>query len=534
MTHFDFIIIGGGSAGCVLAERLSACGKYQVCLLEAGPKDKHWSIHLPLGVIELMKSKTLNWQFNSAPESTQNNREIFNPRGKTLGGSSSINAMLYIRGQKEDYNHWAELGNSLWSFDQVLPYFKSTQHQERGESQYHGINGGLNVADSKSKPPVVDEFIQAAQQAGFQHNDDFNSESQEGVGYYQVTQKNGLRHSTAKGFLTPNLTRENLTVITDTLVSKLIIENNVVKGVSFKEKGKPRQLFANKEVLLSAGAFNSPQLLMLSGIGPKNELSKHHIPLVHELPGVGQNLQDHVDVMVVNKHQRTDLLAYRPKALWWTVKQAFKFLTHKEGILTSAVAEAGGFIKSSSELERPDLQLHFIPGGMDDHGRNTKMLMKYAISLHVCLLRPKSRGSVTLNGDKAYLHPKIQINMLEDKDDISTMIKGVRIAREIISAQPLKQNNGQEILPGSQYQSDEQILEFLKEKANTIYHPVGTCKMGDDDMAVVDQTLKVHGIDNLRVIDASIMPTLISGNTNAPTVMIAAKAADMILSDYQA
>jgi choline dehydrogenase-like flavoprotein len=271
---------------------------------------------------------------------------------------------------------------------------------------------------------------------------------------------------------------------------------------------------------------------MLSGVGPKNELSKHQIPLVHELPGVGQNLQDHVDVMVVNKHQRTDLLAYRPKALWWTVKQAFKFLTHKEGILTSAVAEAGGFIKSSSELERPDLQLHFIPGGMDDHGRNTKMLMKYAISLHVCLLRPKSRGSVTLNGDKAYLHPKIQINMLEDKDDITTMIKGVRIAREIISAQPLKQNNGQEILPGSQYQSDEQILEFLKEKANTIYHPVGTCKMGDDDMAVVDQTLKVHGIDNLRVIDASIMPTLISGNTNAPTVMIAAKAADMILSDY--
>jgi len=537
MNNFDFIIIGGGSAGCVLADKLSACGNYQICLLEAGSADKHWSIHMPIGVIELMKDKVRNWQFNSEPEASQNNRKIFNPRGRTLGGSSSVNAMLYVRGQKEDYDHWAELGNDGWSFDEVLPYFKSTQHQERGESDLHGVDGALNVADSRSKPPIHDDFILSAQQAGFPLNDDFNGEKQEGVGYYQVTQINGQRCSAAKAFLTPNMHRENLTVITDAQVQKIIIDHEsadkIATGVTYKVKGKSHNIFAKKEVLLSAGAFNSPQILMLSGIGSKAELGKHDIPLIHELSGVGQNLQDHPDTVVVTHHKRDHLLAIRPKAAWWLFKQGLQYFKQKRsGILTSAIAESGGFIKSKPNLTRPDLQLHFIPAAFDNHGRDLKMLLNYGVSIHTCLLRPKSRGSVTLHGNNASLHPKITLNMLSHEDDKKDMIQAVKIARSILAQSPLSDHNEQEIFPGIDTQSDEEILEFLKNKANTIYHPVGTCKMGNDDLAVVDSNLKVHGIKQLRVIDASIMPTLISGNTNAPTIMIAAKIADSILKDY--
>lgn len=531
MNTFDYIIVGGGSAGCILANKLSACGNYQVCLLEAGPKDNSWMVQLPLGVVELMKSKSRNWLFNSASESTQNEREIFNPRGKTLGGSSSVNAMLYVRGQKEDYDHWEELGNPGWSYNDVLPYFKATQHQERGESQYHGVNGGLNVAESRSKLPIFDDFLEAAQEAGYPANDDFNGESQEGVGYFQVTQKDGLRCSAAKAFLTPYLNRPNLTVLTDVLVEKVLLENKKAVGVQFTHKRKTQKIHSTKEVVLSAGAFNSPQLLMLSGIGPKEELSKHAIEIKHELSGVGKNLQEHVDVLVVNETSRTDVIAYRPIALAKLASHLWKFVNQRSGVLTSAVAEAGGFIKSSPDLERPDLQLHFVPAAMDDHGRNIKMMCRYGFAMHACLLRPESRGSVTLYGKSAHLHPKINLNMLSSKSDQKVMIKAVRLMREIFNQKSLKNDIRQELAPGDKYQSDEEILEFLKSKSNTIYHPVGTCKMGNDEMAVVDSNLKVHGIESLRVVDASIMPTVISGNTNAPTIMIGAKAADIILSD---
>lgn len=530
MDEFDYIIVGGGSAGCVLAERLSACGRYQVCLLEAGPKDSSPLIHVPLGIVELMKSKQLNWLFNSSPEKTQNHRQIFNPRGKTLGGSSSVNAMLYVRGQKEDYDHWASLGNQGWSFDEVLPYFKATQHQERGESYYHGINGGLNVAESRSKLPVFDDFIDAAEQAGFPKNNDFNGENQEGVGYFQVTQKDGLRCSAAKAFLTPNLQRTNLTILTEVLVEKIVVENKKATGVQVSINGVKQQINANKEVIISAGAFNSPQLLMLSGIGPEDELKKHDIEVIHELKGVGQNLQEHVDVLCVKESSLTNIVAYRPVAFAKLLPNVFKFFTQKKGILTSAVAEAGGFIKSSENLDRPDLQLHFIPAAIDDHGRNTSMMFKYGVAMHICLLRPNSRGSVTLHGKQASLHPNIQLNMLDDKDDQKIMIKAVKIMRHIFSQTALATHITKEIFPGEKCQSDQDILNFLKDKANTIYHPVGTCKMGNDELSVVNDKLQVHGIKNLRVVDASIMPTLISGNTNAPTIMIGAKAADLILS----
>ena len=532
MKTYDFIIVGGGSAGCVLADKLSASGKYQVCLLEAGPKDKHWSIHLPLGVIELMKSKTFNWLYNSSAETSLHNREIFNPRGKTLGGSSSINAMLYIRGQRADYDHWTELGNQGWGFADVLPYFKATQHQERGEDEYHGINGALNVADSRSKLPINDDFILAAEQAGFPLNDDFNGELQEGIGYYQLTQKDGCRCSAAKAFLTPHLTRKNLRVLTEVQVEEILLEGKIVTGIRYLKAGKHYQLRAKKEVLLSAGAFNSPQLLMLSGIGPKTELEKHNINMKHQLEGVGKNLQDHVDVLVVTRHHRSDLLSFRPKALLWAIKESWKFVTERRGLLTSSICEAGGFIKSHPNIARPDLQLHFIPGAMDDHGRNTKMLFNYGIALHVCLLRPKSRGKVSLFGAKACLHPKIELNMLAHSDDLNKMITAVKIARSIRAQSPLLENNGQELIPWLSCQTDEEITAFLQDKANTIYHPVGTCKMGNDETAVVDSSLKVHGLQGIRVVDASIMPTIISGNTNAPTIMIAAKAADMILASY--
>ncbi|MCH2056957.1 MAG: choline dehydrogenase [Thalassotalea sp.] len=529
---YDFIIIGGGSAGCVLADKLSASGQHQVCLIEAGPKDSSPLIHVPLGVVELMKSRRLNWLYNSGPEASQNDREIFNPRGKTLGGSSSVNAMLYIRGQKEDYDHWRDLGNEGWGYDDVLPYFKATQHQERGADDYHGVDGPLNVAESRSKLPIFDNFIQSAINAGFPANNDFNGEQQEGIGYFQVTQKDGKRCSAAKAFLTPNLSRKNLTVITDALVEKIILQDKKAVGIRFKRKQKIVELGANKEVILSAGAFNSPQLLMLSGVGPQAELDKHNITLEHQLEGVGQNLQEHVDALVVKEYTDTDIIAYRPKALAKLAPSAFKFFTEQSGVLTSAVAEAGGFIKTSDEAETPDLQLHFIPAAMDDHGRNLKMLFRYGVAIHACLLRPKSRGSVTLYGSAPHLNPNITLNMLSHPDDQTIMIKAIKRAREIFAQPPVANKVTNEIFPGEGCQSDEDILEFLKNKASTIYHPVGTCKMGQDELSVVDSELKVHGIDSLRVVDASIMPTVVSGNTNAPTIMIAAKIADNILATH--
>lgn len=533
MESFDFIIVGGGSAGCVLADKLSANGQFQVCLLEAGPKNNHWMIKIPLGIVGLMRYKKFNWRFNSAPEATQNDRSIYHPRGKTLGGSSSINAMLYIRGQREDYDHWAELGNKGWSYDEVLPYFKAVENQERGADEFHGTGGPLNVADPRSQIPVFSDFVTATKRAGFPENNDFNGAQQEGVGPYQVTQKDGLRCSAADAFLTPNMGRSNLTVLTDVLVEKVVCnDDKQATGVIIKQNGKRQKLKAQREVIVSAGALSSPQVLMLSGIGDSDELAQHNIELIHELPGVGKNLQEHVDVSVVKQYHKTKILAFRPMVLLDGIKQLFSFVAKRRGVLTTTTTETGAFLKTRPELSRPDIQLHYSACALDDHGRNNRMLMNYGLSIHACLLRPKSTGSIGLYNDNPASQPKIQVGALAEPEDQQVMIDAVKLVRNIFAQEPLQSDTSHEFFPGEQVQSDEQILEFVRNKANTIYHPVGTCKMGHDKMAVVDDQLKVHGMKGLRVVDASIMPTLVSGNTNAPTIMVACKAAEMILADH--
>jgi choline dehydrogenase len=530
-SEFDYIIIGGGSAGCVLANRLSAAPENRVCLLETGPSDSSPLVSTPIGVIGLIDSKKYNWTFNSQPESTQNNRSIYCPRGKVLGGSSAINAMLYTRGTPSDYDHWASLGNKGWGYKDILPYFKSTQHQERGACDFHGTEGELNVAESRSNHPLGETLLQACRQAGYQDNKDFNGAQQEGIGYYQVTQINGERCSSARAFLHPITHRKNLTVITEARVARILIKDQQAQGVEYQKKGKRHTLTTTKEVILSAGSFCSPQLLMLSGIGPEAELNQHSIHVQYNLPGVGQNLQEHIDIITTNKSNKANAVALRPVSMARLIKDTWLFMTKRTGFLTSSIVETGGFLKSKPELKDPDMQLNFTPLVMEDHGRKKSALLTYGYSLHNCLLRPKSRGRVSLHNKDFLQDPKIELNMLSHPDDLKAMIAAVKINLHIFSQKAFDDGRGKSLFPKQKNPNDQEIEEFVREKANHVYHPVGTCKMGNDNEAVVNDRLQVHGITRLRVVDASIMPTLIAGNTNSPTIMIAAKAADMILAD---
>ncbi|AFU99410.1 GMC family oxidoreductase [Simiduia agarivorans] len=529
--RFDYVIVGAGSAGCVLANRLSADPDVQVCLIEAGGSDRNPLVYTPMGVIAALAGGLFNWKFNTPPQPTMGNREIYCPRGKTLGGSSSINAMLYVRGQAEDYDAWAAAGNAGWSFQDVLPYFRKAQNQERGENQWHGVGGPLNVAEIRNHHPLCQAFIDAGAEMGYPRNDDFNGASQEGFGWYQTTQKNGQRHSAAAAYLHPVLAeRRNLTVMTHTRTHKILFEGKRAVGVEVEHDGSLYTIHADREVILSGGAFGSPQLLLLSGVGPADKLAAHGISQVHELPGVGENLQEHVDVLVVAKDKTaTSWGVLRPLQMLRNVRDLFRYIFRRDGMLSSTIAEAGAFIKSDDSVPTPDLQLHITPLAMDDHGRNPAYYFKYGMSVHVCYLRPHSRGSVALNSGNPADDPRIDLNLLSDPRDTRAMVKGVKILRDLFRAQSLDFSFDGEIDPGDKLNSDAEIETFLRMKANHVYHPVGTCKMGSDAMAVVDAELKVHGLDNLRVVDASIMPTLISGNTNAPTIMIAEKAADMIL-----
>ena len=560
MKSFDFIILGAGSAGCVLANRLSENTDYTVCLIEAGSKDSDPRLHIPVGFAFLGDGKgKYNWGYETEPQKefekvlvTEPQREMvdsaggvhkvntesldhrrgYQPRGKTLGGSSSINAMLYVRGHRWDYDHWSELGNNGWSYDEVLPYFIKAEHNEILDDEFHGQNGPLNVTKIRHENRPTKDFVETGSKI-FGYNDDFNGENQEGIGFYQTTQKDGKRCSAAKAYLVPCLDRENLTVMTETNVNKIIIENNKAIGVEcVNNKGEFFTINANKEVLLSSGAFGSPQILLRSGIGPSNEIIKHNIEHVHDLPGVGKNLQDHIDYLSVHRYNSMELIGFSLKSIFYKFPlEILKYIFAKVGMFTSTVAEAGGFIKSNDEIDIPDMQLHFAPAMVVDHGRTS--VWGHGLSCHVCLLRPKSRGEVTLNSSDPNDDPKIDPKFLSHPDDMHALIEGYKKMMMILNEEPVSKYTSNHVERPIDLNNDKDIEQAIREEADTVYHPVGTCKMGNDDMSVVDEKLKVYGIDGLRVVDASIMPTLIGGNTNAPTIMIGEKASDMILEYWQ-
>ncbi len=524
---FDYVIVGGGSAGCVLARRLSDDPKISVCLLEAGGEDRTPIVTIPVGAAAAVPTRYFNWAFETVPQAGLQGRRGYQPRGRGLGGSSAINAMIYTRGHRKDYDDWAAMGNEGWSFADVLPYFRRAEDQERGEDAYHGTGGPLHVSDLRSPSPFSRLFVAAARQVGFPLTQDFNGPRQEGVGLYQVTQKDGERCSAARAYLHPVRQRKNLTILTGALATKILFQGKRAVGVLCRHKGGEREIRAAREVILSAGALQSPQLLMLSGIGPAETLKRHGIAVRHHLPGVGQNLQDHVDYVDIFRWDSTELLGVTLKGIGITPKILADYFRRRRGIMTTNFAEAGGFLRTRPDLDRPDIQLHFVIGMVDDHNR--VIHWGHGYSCHVCILRPKSRGQVTLADADPMSPPRIDPNYFGDPDgeDMKRLMAGVKLMRRILDAPALKALRSRQLYANGR-EEGEALAALIRRRADTIYHPAGTCRMGRDPMAVVDPQLRVHGLAGLRVVDASIMPTLIGGNTNAPVIMIAEKASDLI------
>ena len=539
LEEADFVIIGGGSAGAVIASRLSEKSKYKVCLLEAGGWGSNLLFRAPAGGLLMLRDKPKfnNWAFHTTPQKGLNNRRGYQPRGKALGGSSAINAMIYIRGQKEDYDSWASEGNNGWSWNEVLPFFKKAENKENGSKEFHGNFGPLEVSNQEAANPISHAYIKACANSQVRIRDDFNTGDNEGAGFWQSTifhskNKNGQRCSTAAAYLLPHVkNRKNLEIITKANVVRIIFDGKKAVGLEYMHQGKKKKIRAHKEVILSAGSLMSPTILQRSGIGALEDIKPHGIKLIHELPGVGKNLQDHIDFNFCFKTNDKNTLGFSPGGFLKILGEMAKWLTHGNSMISSTLSEAGGFLKTDQSLDRPDIQHHFVIGLIDDHLR--KLHYGYGYSCHVCLLRPHSRGTVSLASSEYNDAPLINPNFLKDNRDVDTLIKGAKMTQNILNTPPLKKYQKREIYGVHSNLTDKEWEQHIRNRADTIYHPVGTCKMGKDPLAVVDSSLQIRGLNNIRVADASIMPTITSGNTNAPTIMIGEKCATMIMDVHE-
>jgi choline dehydrogenase-like flavoprotein len=529
---FDYVIVGAGSAGCVLANRLSANPKVTVALIEAGPSDRsllaRLLINIPAGVFATIGSPRYNWLYQYEADPKVGGQPIFCPRGRVLGGSSAINGMIYIRGHRRDFDGWAAGGADGWSYDEVLPYFRKSENREAGADAFHAMGGELNVARQRDPHPISEALLAAAEEMQIPRTGDFNGAEQDGFGYWDVNQVNGERLSASRAFLQPVSGRANLTVVTGALTRRVVIQDRRAVGVEISRRGLVQTLAAAREVIVSAGAVNSPQLLMLSGIGPAEELRRHGIEVVCDLPGVGENLQDHQDVMLCFSSPRHTLYGYSLRALPWMLSSPFRYLFQRKGPWTTNTVESGGFVRSRAGLEQPDLQIILGPEYMN---QNRSIPRGHGFSFHVSLLQPRSRGRLSLVSADPAAKPRLQANFLSDPggEDLEGLVRGFKLVRRLASAPAMAGYRSEEVFPGPAVQSDEEIRQFTRDTLGTTFHPAGACKMGQDGMAVVDPQLRVRGVEGLRVIDASIMPTVTSGNTNAPVIMIAEKGADMIL-----
>ena len=527
MTHFDFIIVGAGSAGCVLANRLTADGRHSVLLLEAGGEDRDIWLHIPLGYGRHFTNPKVNWLYETEPEAECHGRRVIQPRGKVMGGSSSINGLMYVRGQAEDYDRWRQLGNVGWSHADVLPYFRRAEHQSRGTDEWHGEGGPLAVSDLGNLP-ICDAFIEAAEQCGYKRNPDFNGAAQEGFGYYQFTTRNGRRCSTAAGYLKPARKRANLKVVSNALATRVLFEGKSAIGIEYLQGDAKRTARAG-EVILAGGAFNSPQLMQLSGLGPAALLREHGIAVIADMPGVGADLQDHFHARLVFRAtlpvSANDFFTNRLRGL----AAGLDYLLRRRGLLAMGAGYVGGFLRTNEAVATPDVQTHIMLFSADAIGGPLHPFS--GVTCPVIVLRPESRGTVRIKSADPRQPPAIRPNYLSAAKDRDTTVAGIRALRRIMAAPPMAPYIEAEHEPGRDCASDDDLIDYVRRRGSTVYHPTSTCRMGTDPAAVVDARLKVHGIDGLRIVDASIMPALVSGNTNAPTIMIAEKGADMILAD---
>jgi choline dehydrogenase len=529
---FDYIVVGAGSAGCVLANRLTASGRHRVLLLEAGGEDRNIWIHVPIGYAKLFADAKHNWLYSSEPEPELGGRSIIQPRGKVLGGSSSINGLLYIRGQAEDFDHWRQLGNTGWSFSDVLPYFRRAEDQQRGADELHGVGGPLAVSDVSEGHPLCEAFIEACEQAGLPRTNDFNGASQEGAGYFQLTTRKGRRWSTARGYLAPARKRHNLAVVSNALTSRILFEGRRALGVEYIKDGGKHIARANAEVILASGAFNSPQLLQLSGVGPADLLQQHGIDVIADMKGVGADLQDHYQARFNYRCNTRNTINDMMGSVTGRVAAGLRYALLRKGFLTVGAGYAGGFFKTDPSMATPDVQFHFILFSADAVGQKLHPWPGFLAS--VCQLRPESRGFVRIKSADPSAAPAIQPRYMTAPADRDCMVAGMKLLRRVMTQPAIARFVDEELMPGPKVTSDADFLEFARQKGTTVFHPTSTCRMGSDVRAVVDDRLRVHGFHGLRVADGSIMPTVVSGNTNAACVMIGEKASDMILADASA